>query len=876
MRLFAARCLAAVALLALAGSPGAQPADQALLDRMVEFDVDAQLVSTAVLQIAKQAGIQVAMAGDSLHEFYTPGVQGRLSLREALTRVLQDTNFDFVQTGASTVMIRARRPDTAPAAAPSAVTPALEVMQPEVPAPLAAPDPEPEPGPDSAIPDATEAAAAPAQSAAASADGEQFETIIVTAAKREQDLRTVAASISALTGNQLEKSGAQSFEDYLKLVPGVTMNKLEADRGAPIIRGIAADASPGIGSRTTGIFVDEIPLNDLFLVTANIDMNPFDLDRVEIMKGPQGTLFGSSAIAGAIRYITHKPELNVWQAKLLGTYTTTEGDARPLGAAMVNVPIGDTAAVRAVGLMRETTGYIDDLGRGIEDVGGLEQSTYRVLGSWQPLEAFGLTATWLAQSTYTADAEFADQDERLERSNTNGPNSRESEFSVGNLVGSYGFDWGTLLSSTSYVTKDNYSDVNADRGLPTGGGTEQEVLNAYGEAATTGFVQELRLSAPDDGTWHWLTGVAYQRFDSFNVGNNSGPFNPPVGSEDVSIASSEFDAVASESAAFADVTATFWDNWEFTVGGRYFRTDLEADTLVRGVTQLTAQRTEYRSHLAMNDGGFNPKLAARYAISPNVTLYALAARGFQFGGVQLAPPNEANELLIAQLGGPEFKPYKSSTLWNHELGARTEWYSGRLQFDATLFHMIWKDLQLAQIVVSQGRAITTVYTNVGEAHSSGAELAFRVAPARGLSVLTAASFIDAVTAVPLQTSDGNYPAGTQLPGSARFQLATTFGYDKAFTQLGDWKAGTSLTFAKIGRMYNDLRHTAEYGNYSTIDCAVRLANQDLRWEPELSLSVANLLDTRGVTGIGTCSGCPFTDVYFVRPRTSVMSLTVRF
>lgn len=874
MRLFAARCLAAVALLALAASAPAQSDAPALFERTFAFDVDAQLVSTAVLQIAKQAGIQVAMAGDSLHEFYTVGVRGNVSLREALTRVLQGTGFDFVQTGASTVTIQARPVSTAPAASPSTPMPAPDVTQSEPPAP--APTPAAEPQPEQGIPPVAEAAAEPARSAATTADATYLDTILVTAGKREQDLRAVAASVSALTGDQLEKAGAQSFEDYLKLVPGVTMNKLEADKGAPIIRGIAADTLPGIGSRTTGIFVDDIPLNDLFLVSANIDMNPFDLDRVEIMKGPQGTLFGSSAIAGAVRYITHKPEMNLWQAKLLGTYTTTEDGARPLGAAMVNLPIGDAAAVRAVGLVRETPGYIDDIGRGLEDVGEVEQSTYRVLGTWQPLEAFSLTATWLAQSTYADDAEFADQQEKLERSNTNGPNTRESEFGVANLVGSYDFAWGTLLSSTSHVTKDNFSDINADRGLPSGGGTEQEILNAYGRAATTGLVQELRLSAPDDGSWHWLAGLAYQRYDSFNTGNNSGPFNPPVGSEDVSIGYSRFDAVASESAAFADVTVTPWDDWELTVGGRYFETELEADTLVRGITQLTAQRTEYRSHLTMDDSGFNPKLAARYAISPNVALYALVARGFQFGGVQLAPPNEANEVLIAQLGGPEFKPYKSSTLWNHELGVRTEWYSGRLQFDATMFHMIWKDLQLAQLVVSQGRAITSVYTNVGEARSSGAELAFRIAPARGLSVLTAASFIDAATAVPLQTSSGNYPAGTQLPGAARFQLATTFAYEKSFSRFGEWKAGTSLTFAKTGRMYNDLSHTAEYGNYSTVDCAMRLTNLDLQWEPELSFAVANLLDTRGVTGIGTCSGCPFADVYFVRPLTSVLSLTVRF
>lgn len=849
-----------------------------LLDKTFSFDVEAQLVSTAVIELSKQAGIQVAMTGGDLDASYTYGIRGNFSLRDALTKLLEGTNFEFIQTGAKTVTIKAGlvRSPASDAGHPS---PGPEWDQIET---VEQPEPAPEPEQVETIPVAPAEASREVQYSERG-DATLLEPMIVTAGKREQDLRMIAASVSALSGDKLEGVGAQSFEDYLKLVPGVTMNRQSGDKSAPIIRGIASGTLPGIGSRTTGIFVDEIPLNDLFLVSANIDMNPFDLDRVEVMKGPQGTLFGSSAIAGAIRYITHKPESSVWQAKILGTYTTTEqGEKKPLGAAMINIPIGNSAAVRAVGLVRESPGYIDDLGRGLKDVGGIEQTTSRVLGTWQPLDRLNLTGTWLAQDSYVPDAEFADQTERLERSNTNGPNLRQSDFSVANLVGTYDFDWGTLLSNTSQVTKDNFILINADRGLPGQGETgpedqSQPILNSFALASTTGIVQELRLSAPaDSGRWQWVAGLAYLSFDSFNTSNNSGPLIPPVGDGAATIAFTVFDAVASESALFAETTATFWDDWEFTVGGRYFQTGLVADTLIRGATQLLNGQTEARSHLTLKDNGFNPKLSVRYSLNENATVYALAARGFQFGGVQLAPPSRTNDTLVELGGGPKFEPYDSSTLWNIEIGARTEWWNGRLQFDATLFHMIWKDLQLVQLVFSQGRAITAVVTNVGEAHSDGVELALRVAPQRGISLLSTASFVNAATAVPLEISEGRFPAGTQLPGSAKFQMASTLAYERPFSFLGNWAAGASLTYAKTSRIFNDLEQSAEFGDYDTFDFGVHLLNDDLRFQPKLTLSVANLLDTRGVSGISTGRGFRFADVYFIRPRTSTLSLTVGF
>lgn len=822
------------------------------LERQVTLEIAAQPLSSAVIEFGRQAGVQIVTQGSDLTTLSSPGVSGTHSLQQALQLLLSGTGMDYKVVGEMTLVL---------IASPVAVIPLREELAPPV-----------------------------VQEAAVN-----LETITVSAGKRDQSLAEVAGSVAAISGDTLEKMGAQSFEDYLKLVPGVTMNRSGTDKSAPIIRGIASDTLPGIGSRTTGIFVDEIPLNDLFLTTANIDMNPFDLERVEVLKGPQGTLFGSSAIAGAIRYITNKPEPGVWLVRAHGSYTSIAyGQRKPLGAAMLNVPLGGTAALRAVGLVRKSPGYIDDINRGIPDVGSVEQETARVMGSWQPLDGLKLLGTWLKQDSYAADDDFADQTERLERSSTNGPNTRDSHFSIGNLVASYDFDWGAVLSNTSQVTKDNFSVVNADRGLPGQGemGPEDQptpVFNGYGEAATKGLVQELRVSSPlDSGSWNWLAGLAYLRFNSFNTSNNSGPLEipnatllpvaiPGIALDDAtSLSHTEFFAVARERAVFAEASRRFWDRWELTLGGRFFKTDLVADTLINGASQALNGQQEARSHIEMEDKGFNPKFALRFELTPDIGLYALVARGFQFGGVQLTPPSRTNDTLIELEGGPGFKPYDSSILWNYELGIRSLWWGNRLQVDATVFDMDWRDLQLAQLVYAQGRPITVVYTNVGKAHSRGGELTLRLSLFDHLNLSSSAAYVDAATDVPLETSDGTYPVGTRLPGSARVQTSNSIAYQQPFSFLGNWTASASATHSYTDIIFNDLAHSAQFGDYETVDCAVRLVNEDLRWQPDLSFTLSNALDERGVSGIATCNGCRFKDVFFVRPRTGLLSLTVRF
>jgi outer membrane receptor protein involved in Fe transport len=221
----------------------------------------------------------------------------------------------------------------------------------------APPEQQPAPSPAATAPPAR------ARPKAKAKEGEvELEDIEVTASKRGRSERDIPGSVGAIRGVELEKMHAQGLKDYLKLVPGVMYVDVGNEEGLPIIRGISTQLGFGATPVPTGIYLDEMPFADLFSASSIPDLNPFDLERVEVLKGPQGTLFGSGAFAGAIRYIVHKPDHSVWEAKVSETLNQTEGSdgISPVTAGAVNIPIfGDAIAIRAVGLTRKDAGVYD-------------------------------------------------------------------------------------------------------------------------------------------------------------------------------------------------------------------------------------------------------------------------------------------------------------------------------------------------------------------------------------------------------------------------------------------------------------------------------------------------------------------------------------
>jgi outer membrane receptor protein involved in Fe transport len=741
----------------------------------------------------------------------------------------------------------------------------------------------------------------PTPAAEPSRPNAELATVIVTAAKRKETQQEVAGSVGVVLGKDLQKMGAQDMEAYLKLVPGVSLNKGDQGEDAPTIRGIATSAFQENVQATTGIYIDDIPFTDAFLSAGVVDFNPYDLQRVEVLKGPQGTLYGSSSLAGAIRYVLNKPELDRWEAQLgfSGTRLAHNGSVAWMQAGEVNIPVGKTNAIRLVGLAQKYPGYIDDNspGRGLENVNSAHQAQGRVAWLWKPASQLGFEATYIRQESRQADTGFADQRQRLERSDTPTASPSNTAFNLANLVGRYDFGWASLSSSSSFIGKELHTDNDIVRALKsTLGATLGQDLRGHEtiHSKEHGFGQEVRLTSTEDdaASWKWLVGAWYLRsgldydqvvpLPTLDTGSGLPPVDlatltgplyglPLVGPilasglppQDLNLNTAISDSVGKEYAVFGNLSYKFWHHLELTVGGRLFRTTLDNTDNVNGILLIQSIGAPSGSvNYSLKSSGFNPKVSLRYEFDRYNSVYALVSKGFQFGGVQLLPPPKNDPTIPGT--------YQSSTLWNYELGAKTEWFKHKLGIDAAVFEERWKNLQLEELTDG---GLFPYNTNVGRAHTDGAELSLRTHPIWPLTFSTGVAYMRAVTDVPFNSVYGVVPKGARLPTVPRFQISSVVSYDQPFD---GWLAGAALTHTFTGHSFNDLWGTTQLGDYATLDGRIHLRRLDERFEPDLSLGVNNILNAKGVAGAVSAPTVTYQDIYFIRPRAVVLSLSMNF
>jgi iron complex outermembrane recepter protein len=742
------------------------------------------------------------------------------------------------------------------------------------------------------------------EAAAGAGGATQLDSIEVTASKRVKTLRDLPGSVGAIRGADLEAMQAQGLQDYLKLVPGVSFADRGNDTSVPIIRGIASEIGFGFTAQSTGIFLDDMPFADLLGPQSLPDLNPFDLERVEVLKGPQGTLFGSGALAGAVRYITQKPKHSVWESKASHTMLTTRGGggASHSTAAAFNIPLfGNDAALRVVGLSRRDAGLYDmsatdDTGeflRNEPDADRLRQTSWRALGSWNAADDLKVSALYFAQRSHADDESTAGQADRPAMDFVPFANPTDYEFQGGNLTATYDLGWASLLSSSNQLTKYTRTLNHQEWLLGLEHQNQNEFYNQLiGEV--DGFTQELRLTSPDDGSaWEWVGGISYLRYKGsiFQYSPLPGPRSPPPDRpEDVSALEraaaflfATIDTVGTEQAVFGEVTRSIGEHWEATLGARLYETRLVADTVLAGaqITALTLE-PESRNHFEPESSGFNPKFSVRYEHSRNLQWYALAAKGFQFGGVQLNPPVTLF-VQSAEQAGFSFGPYESSQLWNYETGLRTEWLDRRLRFDVGLFYLDWKDLQLTVTVpVSPTELTFAVIANVGRAHSQGVEAALEIIPFPGAKWISSAAWIEAETDVEFDrdNSQGPVPAGTRLPGTPRFAWSNVLSYERALPYFDSWTFAPVLTHSHVGSSPDAIRPTGTIGGYDSFDARLTFSRSGSRFLPEFSVGVTNLTDVHVPTfhtqATQQTSGEDFDFYHFLQPRTVILNLSMKY
>jgi outer membrane receptor protein involved in Fe transport len=688
-----------------------------------------------------------------------------------------------------------------------------------------------------------------ANSRSSAAVSTKLDEVIVTATKRAQSARDIPSTVDVIKGAKLESIGARDLKDFVALVPGInTQDEIVGEQRHLSVRGVGPSDTT---NQTVGVVLGDIALSDPYGALTIVDPNPWDMASVEVLKGPQGSLFGATSLAGLLRYVPNEPLLNTWEAKGFTEYVHIhEGGSDPTFGAALNVPVGSTLAFRASGIWQHAPGVIDENNpslqqknsdRSINDAG-------RIMGLWQPLERLTVNALYMQELRRANDTNFVtNQSGNLERDDAPSLSPARNGYHLATLDTRYRFDWATLASITGYTTKTSFNNVDTSFLVDPVAVAGISYLHAERMVATRGLQQELRLTSPDGGRWNWLVGAYYSIYRANTETYLYVPTGTVVPSSllaDIPLSLQSLDGtgngadaeaagihplIAGEQSLFGETNFDLFSNLRLTGGGRFYRAD------VKGTVQSSgAGSAENGASANQQSLGFSPKAAITYRPWTDVMLYGNVTRGFQFGGFNLATVDLPTDSIPPT--------YKSSSLWNYEVGTRTDWLHKTLRFDFTLFYVDWKDAQVSQ-VTSDG--LTGYVDNVGAVHSEGAEATLRyLTPIRGLSIEEAASYIVARTAVPFSDSAGNeVSAGSIFPSSPKIQTTTNLSYKLV---LDNWTTVSTIMDSFQGKAYVDIAHDHIVGNYNDLDLFLNVGRNDMAAQPTLTFSITNLLDRRAI------------------------------
>ena len=665
----------------------------------------------------------------------------------------------------------------------------------------------------------------------AAADEAEGNEIIVTATKRNATLQDVPFSINAQTAEDIQKSGATSLEDISRNVAGLAIQNLGPGQSQVSIRGVSAGQivrdQPGVKEQV-GVYLDESPIS-LSLFTPDLDL--FDLNRVETLRGPQGTLFGSGNIGGTIRYITNQPRIGVTEGAIEGNVNLVDGGS--VGGSLkgaVNVPLGEKAAARAVGYYTHYAGFIDALGpAGGKNVNDGDRYGGRFAITFQPTETITITPRVIYQKITTDGFNrqevfnlFGNQFTTTRPQVVFGERQQylllREQFSDETFIadGTINIDLGpAALTSVSTYTNRNIlvsrdasaltGSVSVDLGYPAAG-----VLLPSNLRDTTdveAFTQELRLSSTGDGPFQWLVGAFYANTDRFYRQRLPTPGYDAV--TDATLGAGTSAAVANgfplnspynsdlpynlkQYAVFGEASLELADRFTITAGGRYYDYKEVRSFKSGGLFSNGDNQTDRTS-----SNGFNPRVLASYEASNNVTFNAQASKGFRLGGV--------NDPLNATLCTPAdraifggYQRFSDESLWNYEAGVKAQGHG--FTFNAAGFYT---DMSNLQVTLDAGSCSSRVVFNVPKAHSSGVEFELTAHPSKafdfGISGSILQSKFDSTVVDGSGAVLGGIRDGNRLPSVPKFQLSANATYNFA---VGDGADGHfTATFQHVGNRY---------------------------------------------------------------------------
>lgn len=870
----ALRCAFALTL-AIAGQTYAATSDPLLngaaTGMLVTLHIAPQPLPEALSAFAEQTGLQLVYHVEDINSHQiVPAVSGQYTPEAALTRILDTCGLSYHYVNARTVAIRGALADVPRGTNASAFT--AVTTEPT------------SPGSDPGGTTRSNIASAPSDEVSSGMSRpnihtKDIEEVVVTAEKHSERLQDVPVPVTVLDTESLAQNNQTRLQDYFATVPGLSLgaNALAGFGGAQTIA-IRGVTTGGAGfNPTVAVTIDDVPYGSTSVYGfGNVlypDIDPADLDRIEVLRGPQGTLYGASSIGGLIKFVIADPSTKAFngQVQVLGE-DVEHGEWGYGVRGSVNVPLSDALAIRASGFARRDPGYVENVTTGQRYVNQADVEGGLLSGLWRPSEAFSVKISALLQNTNADGSATVDTDSSLRPT--------LGFFKHANLPGTGAYSIEARLYTATLTANLGSADLTATSGYQTNKySTVADFTQVYGGLAqsyfavpsaselnlfdTRKFTQEIRLASSGNRVFEWLLGGFYSHehtpVEQTFFANDSAT-GVPVGtlidySEPITI---------SDYAIFADLTVHFTDQFDVQLGGRetwnrqtYNETD--AGRLVPSFDGTTSPYVQPAERLDTN--AFTYLLTPRVRVLPDFMVYARFASGYRNG----APNFEAQLLHVPAAVAPD-------KVYNYELGVKGDFLTHRLIFDASAYYIDWRHIQV--LVLSN--IFNPYNTNGGNAKSQGLELSVQARPADGLRITTAASFTDAELTQ-------NFPAsavaigfaGNRLPYSSRFSGSLSLDQDIFRTAAGTAFVGATLSYVGAREaefVSSPTQPRLSFPGYAQLD--LRAGERLDSWS--FNLFVNNVSDKKGLVGGGVGDAeAPYYATY-IQPLTFGLSLTRTF
>jgi len=722
-----------------------------------------------------------------------------------------------------------------------------------------------------------------------------LQEVVVTAQKRSEKLHDVPMGVTAVTSDDLQKQQLVDFQDLQSKVPGLTAEQIQPGQTRLSIRGQNVG---GVGSTVT-TYIDDVPFGSSnALANGSIvtgDFDTWDLQRVEVLRGPQGTLYGAGSEGGLLKYVTNRPDPSQEAGAVeVGYQDIAHGETGTSTKGMLNMPIGSSAAIRLTGIYSGEPGWVNDPSLGTNYINEGYKEGLRADFLINATDNFSIRLNAFGQNLHTDGTPYTDvigaagnpaapPANQLQPQNGYYNQTRFTgepstfEYRIYSATLDWNLGWGHLASITSYGTSVQNLYVDATSvpiaGTFTFGDLASAVLKVPAGVAETNdlhvgkFTEELRLASSGAQPLEWQVGAFFTRelstldqsLPTFLIPSQANTGLP--GLEVVSL-----DATYKEFSGFGEVTYHFNPAFDLALGGRWSENKQDTDQTIGGLLVNPPQLSGGSS----TGTDFTYSIAPRWHISQDTMAYARVATGYRPGGPNALAP-----------GTPAGVPtsYESDSTINYELGTRTALWDNRLSIDVAAFLVDWKKIQLLEIVDNFG-----VNANGGTAESKGIEWTFGLTPVQGLNFTLTGAYVDAYLTEAAPAAGGN--DGDPLPYVPKFSTSL----DGSYT----WKAGggydgfVGASWSYIGSRWDDFSATdtvqggaivpvpnprLELAGYNTIN--LRAGFENAHWA--FLVYCKNVGDTRGITTYGS-TGTPNNggSIGLSQPRTIGATLTARF